>query len=193
MALRSHSIFWSLSGLATLLALGGCLVSEEPVLNEKNGRAKPLRGGDYVMCPISDDADESDCEPLTVTRDKSGLYLFVEDVDEPTQVRFRKIARRAYAAQLMEDSGEYIYYYAKRKGDVLRLTMMLCEQLAPELRDRLIDSGDLSSEDDDFETCIVESVKGLLDAARAYHRGLITEGEEFTLEFTPVPTAANNG
>ena len=55
-SLRYNIKFVILTGA---LALAGCLVSEEPVLDAANGRARPLGQGAYVMCPVGE-------RPMTV-------------------------------------------------------------------------------------------------------------------------------
>jgi len=170
--------------LAGVLALGGCLVSEEPVLGASNGRATPLEPGAYVMCAVNE--DEDDCQPFDLSYDESGLYSFEPEDEDPVKMRFRRIGRQGYAVQSHEDDG-YLYYYGAGNADLFRLTMMMCSELPEHLRARLINRGDLEAEDDDFETCIVKTRKGLTAAARAYHRGNVQSEEEIALEFTRAP------
>jgi hypothetical protein len=175
--------------------LGGCLLSEIPILDETNGRATPIKPGAYIACPLKDDADASDCSELIVSHDASGLYRFEKADEKPSLFRFRKIARRGYAVQTTEDSDDsYMYYYGRRVGKRFRLTMMMCAELPAALRDALIADGDLASEDDDFETCTVNTLKGLTKAAKAYHRGNAVsgavDGETMVLELTPATDAS---
>jgi hypothetical protein len=175
--------------------LGGCLLSEIPILDETNGRATPIKPGAYIACPLKDDADASDCSELIVSHDASGLYRFEKADEKPSLFRFRKIARRGYAVQTTEDSDDsYMYYYGRRVGKRFRLTMMMCAELPASLRDGLIANGDLASEDDDFETCMVNTLKGLSRAAKAYHRGEAgsddADSEKMVLELTPAPDAS---
>ncbi len=177
-----------LAGLGASL-LGGCLLSETPILDATNGRATPIKPGAYIACPLNDDADASDCSELIVSHNSSGLYRFEKADEKPSLFRFRKIARRGYAVQTTEDSDDsYMYYYGQRVGRRFRLTMMMCADLPATLRDDLIASGDLSSEDDDFETCVVNTLKGLSWAAKAYHRGDAggdeTDSDNAVLELT---------
>lgn len=169
--------------LAGALALGGCLVSEEPVLDAANGRATPLGPGAYVMCPMGEDVD--DCQLMDVSFDSSRLYTFVSEEEEPIEMRFRRIGRYGYGVQTREDDS-YIYYYGAGNRDQFRLTMMLCADLPEDLRADLIESGDLEADDDDFETCMVKTRRGLTLSARAYHRGEIESEENITLEFNLV-------
>ncbi len=175
--------------------LGGCLLSETPILDATNGRATPIKPGAYIACPLKDDADASDCNELIVSHDASGLYRFEKADEKPSLFRFRKIARRGYAVQTTEDSDDsYMYYYGQRIGKRFRLTMMMCAELPASLRDALIANGDLASEDDDFETCMVNTLKGLTKAAKAYHRGDAgsdeADSEKMMLELTPATDAS---
>ena len=175
--------------LGVAFALAGCLVSEEPVLDERTGKARPLGVGAYEMCPVSNDADEDDCEQFTISVDATGLYRFQSDdeEDDASYLRFRRIARDAYAVQTGEDDG-YMYYFGRGDADHFELLMMLCASLSEKTRDRLIDNGDLSSDDDDFETCAVNTLAGLRVAALDYHRGRASDVDETALVFTPIAT-----
>lgn len=170
--------------LASCALLTGCLVSEEPVLDASNGRAKPLREGPYLMCPVNDEADE--CQSMSVERDAEGLYSFVTEGEAPTKMRFRRIGRRGYAVQSQEDDG-YAYYYGAGDSRRFHMTMMMCPDLPAVLRARLLERGDLETEDGDFETCIVKSRNGLTAAAKAYHRGEAEGAEAIAFIFTPRP------
>ncbi|NOX95313.1 MAG: hypothetical protein GXP04_09535 [Alphaproteobacteria bacterium] len=172
--------------IASALVLTGCLVSEDPILTASNGSATPIAPGAYIMCPLSDDADEEDCEAFTIEHDTSGLYNFIKEDEEPTQMRFRRIGHRGFAVQLSEDDG-YMYYYGAGNSNRFQLIMMMCSDLPEKMRARLIARGDLETEDDDFESCAVKTIKGLTNAAWAYHRGKTNSNEENSaLEFTPV-------
>ncbi len=181
----------TLAGAGAIL-LSGCLVSEEPILDEASGAATPIKPGAYIMCPLDETPDDDDCENFVVSHDASGLYRFEKEDEKPSLFRFRKIARRGFAVQSAEDDDDgYMYYYGRRVGKNFRLTMMMCQQLPTGLRDSLIAGGDLSSDDDDFEVCAVNTLNGLTAAAKAYHRGDIVSSEAgdktMVLEFTPAP------
>ena len=179
-SLRCQFKFLILSGA---LALGGCLVSEDPVLDASNGRSAPIGPGAYVMCPVGEEAD--DCQIMDVSFDKTRLYTFVSEEEEPIEMRFRRVGRHGYGVQTREDNS-YIYYYGKGNREQFQLTMMLCADLPEMLRQDLINQGHLETEDDDFETCLLKSKRGLVAAARAYHRGEIESEESITLEFNRV-------
>ncbi len=188
--MRSSAIMKVVLAVAGASLFSGCLVSENPILDETNGRATPIKPGAYIACPLSDDADASDCDAMIVFHDAGGLYRFEKEDEKPSLFRFRKIARRGYAVQTTEDSDDsYLYYYGQRNGKRFRLTMMMCAELPAALRDDLIANGDLASEDDDFETCVVNTLSGLTQAAKAYHRGNVgNDGAgsgEMVLELTP--------
>ena len=169
------------------LMLSGCLISDEPVLNASNGRATPVEPGAYQICEEDEDGEEANCEEFNISLDQSGLYKFDAEDEEPTQMRFRRVGRRGYAAQLLEDDDDtYIYYYGSGDSDLFRLTMMLCADLPDRKRQRLIDKGDLQSDDENFETCRVQTLKGLTTAARIYHRDQDESDEELTLKFSRV-------
>lgn len=175
-----------LLGAAALLS--SCLVSDEPVLEKRSGRARPFEDGAYQMCPIDDEAGDEDCDQLTARFDRSSgeMRLINEDEpDDPAVLRFRHIGRRAYAVQSFEGDG-YSYFYGSGGSSSFTLTMMLCDQLPKDLLKRLIDRGDLEGDYDDPETCTVKSVRGLTDAARAYHKGDIVGDEKMSTLITPV-------
>lgn len=168
--------------------LAGCLVSETPVLDSSNGKATPIASGDYVMCPLEEDEEESDCERFTIAYDETGLYSFSDphEEDDPAEMRFRRIGRDGYAVQSYEDDG-YMYYYGAGDSQRFRLAMMTCNQLPDELRAHLVEDGGLTPEDEEFGTCAVNTLKGLVKPAKAYHRGDVDDGERLAIEFTPAP------
>ena len=176
--------------VSAALALAGCLVSETPVLDERTGKAKPMKPGAYVMCPVGDEASEDDCERFAISIDDTGLYRFVKDAgdEDDAEMRFRRIGRRAYAVQSKEGSDEYAYYFGRGDSKRFELTMMMCAALSEKTRSRLIESGDLSTDSEDFDTCKVNTLRGLTDAARDYLRGRTDDGEEkIFMTFTPAP------
>ena len=84
-----------------------------------------------------------------------------------------------------EDDG-YAYYYARVRKESTRLTFMQCSSLPESLRTKLTKRGDLTADDEEFETCNVNTVRGLRKAARAYHRGKAVDEEALTMEMTPI-------
>lgn len=187
--MRSLAVKLSLIAGAAF-ALAGCLVSDEPILTAKTGKARPLAAGDYLMCPVSDDADADDCERFAVTVNAGGLYRFEphDNADDSATMRFRRIARKSYVVQANEGDG-YMYYFGRGDGARFTLTMMLCSSLSERTRDRLIARGDLAAQDDNFQICDVKSLNALRAAARDYHRGRATNmDEDIVLEFTPAQT-----
>lgn len=190
--MRSLLAIKIVASLAAGLTLAGCLVSEEPLLDASNGNATPIRPGAYVMCPVGDEDADSECEQFSISRDDTGLYRLDKEGEDPTDMRVRRIGRRGFAVQLLEDSDDaYLYYYGAGNSQRFRLTMMLCADLPEEMRSQLIEDGDLESDDEDFETCTVNTLKGVTAAAKSYHRGEVQSDEEIALEFTPAPTAVD--
>ncbi len=184
--MRSLTLKFSIAAGAAL-ALAGCLVSEEPLLDEKTGKAKPLGAGEHVMCPLSAEADDSDCERFVISVDGTGLYNFAnaENAEDDAKMRFRRIGRRGYAVQAHEEDGA-MYYYGRGDKKQFFLTMMDCASLSPKTRDGLIESGDLEADESGFTVCEVKSLDGLIAAARDYHRGRAAgNDEEIVLELTP--------
>lgn len=181
-------VFQSLLIGLCLIILSGCLVSSDPVLDARSGKAQPLSDGDYLGCTL--EGGEEDCELFHIRNTDDGRSVFLkqqngEIIDsDQIEMRFRKISRHAYAAQSREDD-TYMYYYAKRDDrQTFVMIIMLCPSLPEGLRDQMIKRGDLFTEDQAFETCTVKTKKGLVDAARAYHRGKVDLSEHLRLRFT---------
>lgn len=172
---------------ASLLA--GCLVSEDPVLDAKSGAASPLPDGDYAAC--NETNGDEDCTVFAVSRGQDDAYTLQAGDEEPATLRFRRIARKAYAVQSAEDDG-FAYYYGAGDSEEFSLILMECPDLPEKLRARLIAKGDLSTGDEDFETCRVNTVKGLVEAAKAYRRGDATGDETARIVLKPVPQQAGD-
>lgn len=179
---------FTLAAFAACL-FGGCLVSEEPVLDAKSGAASPLPDGVYAACNTEDDA--GDCTVFAVSRGEDGAYTLKAEDEEPATLRFRRIARKAYAVQSAEDDG-YAYYYGAGDGNEFSLLLMECPDLPEKFRARLIAKGDLSTGDEDFETCRVNTLKGLVEAAKAYRRGKTTGDETAKIVLKPVTEQAGD-
>ncbi|MFC2951608.1 hypothetical protein ACFOOP_06690 [Marinicaulis aureus] len=188
--MRSLSFFRFSFALAAMLTLGGCLVSDVPVLDARTGKARPFSDGDYLACPLKDGEIEAgdECDRLTARKLKDGGYSFInpEEDDDPAFLRFRRIGRGGYAVQSSE-SDDFVYYYgAKRDGGML-LVLMNCPDLPAELRARLIASGDLEPDDEKFSVCKVKTLRGLTEAAKAYHRGDVAEIVDAAILIAPAP------
>ncbi len=171
--MRSLKLFGA--ALATLM-LGGCLVSETPILDAINGKATPFADGAYQICDGTEDAETAECNVFSVARDDTGAYAFTMEGEDPAEMRFRRVARNAYAVQSKEDDS-YAYYFGSGDSRRFELTLMNCQHLPSAMRARLITNNDLATEHEDFEFCTVNTLKGLTAAAKAYHRG-VSEGEE---------------
>ncbi|MEZ5893896.1 MAG: hypothetical protein R3C58_12240 [Parvularculaceae bacterium] len=162
-------LIFKASALLFIATAGGCLVSDEPMLDARTGKAAPLADADYVGCPSDESEDE--CATFTVTRGADGLYTFQKDDEEPAKFRFRRVARGAYAAQ-SEEGGGYSYYYGKGDAQTFTLVLMQCDALPGALRARLIKRGDFETDDDDFDVCTVKTMAGLVAATKAYANGV---------------------
>lgn len=178
-----RSLKLSSAAFATL-TLGGCLVSETPILDATNGKAKPFEDGLYEICDGTEEADSADCNTFAVERDVTGAYAFTMEDEDPAAMRFRRVARNAYAVQSKEDDS-YAYYFGSGNSQRFRLTLMNCQHLPSMLRARLIARNDLATEHEDFEFCTVNTLKGLTAAAKAYHRGVSETEDELTMVLTP--------
>lgn len=174
-----------IAGLCVFI-LGGCLVSETPVLDASNGRATPLKQGVYLSCEAGEDEPEGDCVEFSVSYDKTGGYMFLVDDDDPVEIRFRRVGRRGYAVQESDADAGFVFYYALKTSQGLRLIMMQCADLPDRLRARLIQNGDMSSDDDSFETCTVHNLRAVAAAARAYHRGQVDYKEAASVLLTRI-------
>ncbi len=174
--------------LALCVALGGCFVSEAPLLTAANGAATPLAPGDYLACSQDDPDEEPNCPLAVVSINFAGLYRMDADGDDPVLMRMRRIAPNGYVVQIREDDDEHAFYYGDNRGAHFRLTFMMCTDLQEKLRERLVAAGDIVIEDGDIPICIAQSVNAVEAAARAYHRGEVAPGEDrlFQIEFKPV-------
>ena len=172
----------TVASVAYLALTTGCLISEEPLLDEKSGRSAPLGEGPYLAC--EQDEGDMDCDRVTVSRLDDGAYAFDEEDGARTVLRFRRIAKGGYAVQLQEDD-IYAYYYGAGGRDEFSLALMLCDALPVALRQKLISKGDLSSEDEAFDVCFVHSRSGLVAAAKAYHRGEAANANDQRILLTP--------
>ncbi len=165
-------------------ALSGCLVSDQPILDALNGKASPLNEGLYQVCTGSREDDSSECNVFSVTRDTSGSYTLAMENEAPAMMRFRRVARKAYAVQSAEDDS-YTYYFGAGDSQRFLMTLMNCPDLPSALRARLIAKGDLSTEHDDFESCTVNTLKGLTASAKAYARGETIGDDPAVMVMTP--------
>lgn len=188
-----RSLFILKSGLKFTLAafaaslLSGCLISEEPVLDAKSGAASPFPDGAYAACNEAN--GEEDCTVFAVTRGGDGAYTLKAEGEDPATLRFRRIASKSYAVQSAEDDG-YAYYYGAGDANAFSLILMECPDLPAKLRARLIANGDLSTGDENFETCRVMTLEGLVEAAKAYRRGDTTGDKTARIVLKPVTEQA---
>ncbi len=188
--MRSLPFFRLSIALAAMLALGGCLVSDLPVLDARTGKARPLSDGDYLGCPLENGEVQAgdDCDRLKVRWEKDRRYSFVnpEEDDDPAYLRFRRVGRGGYAVQSSESDG-FMYYYGAARDDGVLLVMMNCPDLPAELRSRLIERGDLEPDDEKFSVCKVKTLRGLKEAAKAYHRGDVDQMMDASILIVAAP------
>ena len=182
--MRSRKILKTCLAVIAAGLLAGCLVSEQPLLDAKSGKAKPLADGAYTSCNLDEDGAKVDCSNFMLTRRSDGAYNFDLEDEERSILRFRRVARGSYVAQ-SEDDDVYMYFYSFGDGKQLSLVLMNCPDLPDSLRSSLIDGGDLSAEDDGFSVCKVNTMKGLVDAAKAYHRGEVEYENESVIVLSP--------
>jgi hypothetical protein len=172
------------SAVFASLLLTGCLVSETPILDANNGKAKPLADGTYQICDGTEDAESAECNTFNVARDDTGAYAFIMEGEDPAAMRFRRVARNAYAVQSAEGDS-FAYYFGSGDSQRFQLTQMNCQHLPDGLRARLIARKDLATEHEDFEVCTVNTLRGLTEAAKAYHRGVSESEDDVFMVMTP--------
>ena len=157
--------------LLAALALGGCLISEEPLLDANNGRGRPLVPGLFEACDYSEDDEDADCKNVMVARDATGLYRLLPEADpedEALLVRFKRIARGAWLAQFRgEDDDDYFYFVGVAGESKFVLTMIQCEDLPAELRDKYVARGEMEVEDD-YSVCMAKTLRAAKAAAKVY-------------------------
>lgn len=173
--------------IASVSLLTGCLVSETALLDESNGRERPIEPGLYQSCSYSDDEPDGDCTNLRISIDDTHLYQMVDDEDETLFVRFRKIGHGAYLAQTLDDEEDddgYMYFVAAPEDGAFSMTMILCADLPEKLKSDLVSSGELEIESDG-EVCVAKTLDAALAAAKAY-RGDDAPPARSRLQFIPV-------
>lgn len=156
------------AGAAASLALSACLISEEPLLDQRTGRATPFEPGSYRACEIEKD-HEPDCRTAAISRDETRLYRFaVGGEDDVTFMRFRRLAKSAWLAQIYgEDDEDYFYFLAEREGEDIALTMVVCEGVAENVRERYVARGEMEV-DDNATTCTAKSLSAVMASAQAF-------------------------
>ncbi len=163
-----NAIRWAVASVAGL-SLSACLVSEKPLLDATTGNATPFAAGDYTACQVEADQSEPDCKATAVAVDDSGRYTFVvEDEDEPTLIRFRKVGRPGWLAQLgggAEDDG-YFYFVARSNADGFTLSMITCEDIPKSIRDKYKARGEMEV-DESASVCTATSLGAVTAAAKA--------------------------
>ncbi len=185
-ALNFGKPIFRMTTVGAVFFLTGCLVSEIALLDASNGRATPLRTGEYQSCPYKDGEMDGECTAVRVTYEKSSGYRIVDDNGEALLVRFRKVARRAYLAQTVGEGDEdgYMYFMAEPDHDNLHMTMIVCEALPEALKTKLVADGQMEIESGG-EVCSVKTLDAALAAAKIY-LGDDAPSNRIGLEFSPV-------
>lgn len=169
---------------AAAIALGGCLVSDEPMFDAQSASAAALASGRYNACSEPPDEDEPECQVIGVTKKDDGSYEFLVEETDRIGVRFLALAGGDYAAQFADDDGEgYYYFWAKAAGDTLSLAMIWCDDLPEELRQEM-KRGGLINVDERGSTCTALKPEAAAMAAAAYRDGAATP--ESVLRLTPL-------
>jgi hypothetical protein len=171
--------------LAGFALLGGCLVSETALFTAENATATPLAPGAYDACSGSDDGEEADCNPMSVTLSEDGAYVFLVE-DDSIDARMVAIDEDDYAIQLSEGGEDFQYYWGRIAGGAFTLVMMWCEDLPVALVDKLVEDGAIEA-DEDRRTCTAKTPAAVIVAARAYMAGENTGDVSWV---TMTPTAA---
>ena len=155
--------------LAATACLSGCLVSEQPLLNDANAKATPLAPGRYQAC-----GEDNDCKPLNVSRD-GALFSFEPQGEDASLGRFRSLGRGSFLAQMWEEGdGSFFYFYAVKIKTGVKMSMVGCGDIGEKTRASLVKSGDLSVSDDGA-TCTAKTLKGAERATRDYGRRLSSD------------------
>lgn len=156
-------------------ALGGCLISETPLLDARNGRATPIAPGLYQACEYDKDGGEPDCKPMEVSYNDKALYTFTlkeegADADDVTLARFRRIASGAWLSQLHggeDDDEDYFYFIAETVGDDFVMAMVVCEDIPEATRKKYVARAEMEV-DDEGSICTAKTLRAVTAATKAY-------------------------
>ncbi len=164
------------------IALGGCLVSDEPLFDAETGSAPALASGRYQACSEPAETEEPDCQTISVQRRDDGAYEFVVEETDTILVRFHAMGGADYAAQFADDEGDgYQYYWAQKSGEALRLAMIWCAALPDELRAAMRTDGLIAYKDGE-STCTALTAEAVVKAAGAYRDGAAKSDSVLRLE-----------
>lgn len=174
-----------LVAIAAAFALGGCLVSDEPLFDLATGSAAPIAPGRYEACSEPPDADEPECQFISVKKRDDGAYEFLVEETDSIVVRFHAMGGADYAAQFADDDGDgYQYYWAQTESDTLALAMIWCENLPAVLRAVMKKDG-LIAYEEGASTCTALAADAVIKSAEAYRDGAATP--DSVLRLTPAP------
>ena len=163
--------------LVMAVVLTGCIVSEEPLLDKRSGRSKPVKSGDYTSCPIRDGEVDGDCTQMKVIFGRDRQYRLEPKDEEPNFVRFRRMGRGDYLAQVTggEPDG-YIYFLATRISDGMEWRLLDCGEIPEELRAKMIARAEL--EEQEYGVCVVKKLRVAMKIARAFRDDPTLGGSE---------------
>jgi len=182
MSLRKNR--FRLFTIAAGLALGGCLISEAPLLDAKNGRAAPLDPGLYEACEHDGEGGEPECNRIDVSRDGAALYTFrAEDEDETTFARFRRLARGAWLTQLSgEEDEDYFYFLGETAGDDFVMAMIVCEAIPEAVRAKYSARGEMEVDEGKYaSTCVAKTLRAAIAGAKAFRSATAPESRLHTV------------
>lgn len=167
-----------IGALAGAFVLGGCLISEEPLLDAKTGRAAPLASGFYEACEYDGEGGDPDCRRMDIRRTDEALYEFrTEDEDDLTFVRFRRIARGAWLTQLIgEDEEDYSYFLGETAGDDFVLVWILCDVIPEDVRAEYSARGEMEVDEGKYgSTCVAKTLHAAIAGAKAFRTVIAPE------------------
>jgi hypothetical protein len=173
--MSGFSIILRLLPVVLAALLSGCLISKEPLLNARNGAATPLTPGLYESCQFNGDASEPDCQAIQIKLNDEALYTFqVEDEDERSFVRFRRIARDGWLMQISGDKDdEYSYFLGETAGDDFVLIWILCDVIPEDVREKYSKRGEMEVDKGKYgSTCIAKTLRAAIAGAKAFRAAI---------------------
>ena len=186
--MEKRALIGILAALFLASLLSACFVSDDPLLNARNAKAKALWSGGAEICQFSSRNEAAECDRSLIVQTETGSFFIVSDDDERTELRFRKVARNGWIVQAHEagDDDGYFYLVASRKKNEVTISMMDCDALPEKLRNEMIEADELISDDAmTVKVCMPQSVNALERVGRLYLKGEI-EPEGFMV-MRPAP------
>jgi hypothetical protein len=159
-------------------------VSERALFTAENASATPIAAGRYDACSGSDEGDEVDCNPMTVSLGEGGAYVFLVE-DDQIDARLLPIDEDDFAVQLSESGDDFQYYWGRVADGSLTLVMLWCQDLPRELVEKLVEDGAMDA-DGERQTCTAKTPNAVVVAAKSYVAGEAS-GEQSWVTLTPAP------